>query len=215
MKLSGVFENIATSLSEGYESSDVFLKASPGADRVTLGTLLQLLGKKSTSLVCLFLVGPFLQPVPLLGLSTPVGFIIALHGLAIALDQKPWIPRRLALMTVPASTMQKIAFNLSRLFRKIEFLTSPRLTMFAMTPPFRYFNGFLLMIAGLFLALPLPIPFSNGVPAVLIFLVSLSHAEEDGLLAIFAYIYFVGLVIAGTILGDALITWVKTLSFMQ
>lgn len=211
MKLSAVFENIATSLAAGYESSDVLLKASPGADRVTLGTLLELLGNKSTSLVCLFLVGPFFQPVPLLGLSTPVGIIIALHGLAIALDKKPWIPRRLALLTVPAPTIQKIAVNLSRIFKKIEFLTSPRLTMFAMVPPFRYFNGFLLVIAGLFLALPLPIPFSNGVPAVLIFLVSLSHAEEDGLLAILAYVYFIGLIISGTLLGEALITWIKTL----
>lgn len=211
MKLSGVFDNIATSLGAGYESSDEFLKVSPGADRVTLGTLLELLGRKSTSLVCLFLIGPFMQPVPLLGLSTPVGIIIALHGLAIALDQKPWIPKRLARLTVPTATMQKIATNLSRLFNKIEFLTSPRLTVFAVMPPFRYINGFLMIVAGLFLALPLPIPFSNGVPALLIFLVALSHAEEDGLLAILAYIYSIGLIIAGTLLGDALITWIKSL----
>ncbi len=215
VKLSGVFENMAISLGEGYESSDVFLKASPGADRVTLGTLLQLLGRKSTSLVCLFLVSPFLQPVPLLGLSTPVGIIIALHGLAIALDQKPWIPRRLSLLTVPAPTIQKIASNLSRIFLKIEFLTSPRLTVFAVKPPFRYVNGFLLILAGLFLALPLPIPFSNGVPAILIFLVALSHAEEDGLLALVAYVYFIALIISGTLLSEALFKWIYSLSFMN
>ena len=143
MKLSEVFENMAVSLEKGYESSSELLTVSPDANRVTLGTILTLLGKKSTSLVCLFLVAPFLQPVPLLGLSTPVGFIIALHGLAIAIDQKPWLPKRFAKLTLPSETVERISHNLSRLFRKIEFLTSPRLTFFAIQNPFRFINGIL------------------------------------------------------------------------
>lgn len=209
MKLSGVFENMATSLKAGFESSPELLAASPGADRVTLGTLLELLGRKSTSLLCLFLVSPFLQPVPLLGLSTPVGIIIAFHGLAIAVNQKPWLPRRLARLTIPALTVEKIAVNLSRLFRKIEFLTKPRLSFLAVQTPFRFVNGVFIFLAGVFLALPLPIPFTNWLPAVLIFLLSLSHAEEDGVLSLLAYLYVVVLAVSGSLLSETLIAWIK------
>lgn len=179
-------------------------------DRVALGILLERLGSKSTSLVCLFLVSPFLQPVPLLGLSTPVGIVIALHGLAIAIDKKPWLPKRFASLTMPKSTVAKIASNTSGLFRRIEFLISPRLSVFAVQNPFRFINGVLLILAGLFLALPLPIPFSNGLPALLIFLVSLAHAEEDGVLALVAYAYFAGLMVSGTFLTEAVVHWMKT-----
>lgn len=209
MKLSGVFENLALSL--GPTRPDGGSLDKNADDRVALGVLLERLGSKSTSLVCLFLVSPFLQPVPLLGLSTPVGIVIALHGLAIAIDQKPWLPKRFSALTMPKSTVAKIANNTSGLFRRIEFLVSPRLSMFAVQNPFRFINGVLLILAGLFLALPLPIPLSNGIPALLIFLVSLAHAEEDGVLALIAYAYFAGIMVSGTFLTEAVVNWLKTL----
>ena len=46
----------------------------------------------------------------------------------------------------------------------------------------------LLITNAVLLALPLPIPFSNAIPAWMILLQSLAHLEKDGLFIILPYV---------------------------
>jgi hypothetical protein len=60
----------------------------------------------------------------------------------------------------------------------------------------------LLILNSILLALPLPIPFSNALPAWMIFFQALGHLEEDGFFIVLSYlqtaiclVYFVFLVL--------------------
>jgi hypothetical protein len=52
---------------------------------------------------------------------------------------------------------------------------------------FRFINWILVVVAGVLLALPLPIPFSNTVPAIVILLITFAQLEDDGFLALGGY----------------------------
>lgn len=45
----------------------------------------------------------------------------------------------------------------------------------------------LLILNSILLALPLPIPFSNALPAWMIFFQALGHLEEDGFFIVLSY----------------------------
>src|SRR5687768_14564795 len=63
---------------------------------LSLGELLGRLSERGHALLVLFLVIPFLQPIPLPLFSTAVGLTVALIGLQMALERPPWLPSRLA-----------------------------------------------------------------------------------------------------------------------
>jgi hypothetical protein len=51
-------------------------------------------------------------------------------------------------------------------------------------------NALLMLLAGLFLALPLPIPGTNLAPSWVILLICIGTLEEDGLLVVLGYAAF-------------------------
>src|SRR5215218_2291622 len=63
-------------------------------ETVTLREVLGLLHGRGYVLFVMLLSLPFCQPIPLPGLSTPLGLIIALIGVRLALGRKPWLPAR-------------------------------------------------------------------------------------------------------------------------
>jgi hypothetical protein len=63
------------------------------------------------------------------------------------------------------------------------------------------FNGLLIFVMGIFLALPIPIPLSNIVAAWSIFFVGIGILEEDGLFVLLGYgISILSLVFLGVVL---------------
>ena len=61
---------------------------------LTLGGLIERLEGRVYTLLLVILSLPMCQPVPLPGLSTPLGVAIALLGLRFAFRQHPWMPDR-------------------------------------------------------------------------------------------------------------------------
>ena len=64
-------------------------------ETVTLREVMAVLHGRGFLLLIMLLALPFSVPLPLPGLSTPFGFVIALIGLRLVLGQKPWLPARL------------------------------------------------------------------------------------------------------------------------
>jgi hypothetical protein len=152
-----------------------------------LRDIIAIFGADGHYVLILFFILPFLQPIPLFGLSTPFGLLIA--GIAVfAYRQKPVIiPARWAGRQLSAVTVKRIAEGSERIFEKLGFLLHPRMK-YLFQGPFKLLNVTLLVLNAVLLALPLPIPFSNTFPAWMILFQTLAHLEEDGVFVILSYV---------------------------
>lgn len=124
---------------------------------------------------------PFLTPIPLPGFSIPFGLVIAVIGARMALGQKPWLPQKLLARKLPAGFLAKVMAGASRVLRFLERFLRPRLIFLNEQRFYRRLAGVLIALSGLFLVLPLPVPFSNGLPAWTVLLLSAAALARDGL----------------------------------
>ncbi len=129
----------------------------------------------------LLLIGlPFLTPIPLPGFSTPFGLVVLLIGARLALGRRPWLPKKLLHRQLPARFVAKLLGAASRIVRWLEVLLRPRLDFLHEQWIYRRIAGTLIMLSGLLLLLPLPIPFSNSLPALTVVLLAAGAMERDG-----------------------------------
>lgn len=155
---------------------------------VSIGELLTLCGPQGHGFLAVFLVLPFLQPIPLPGLSSAIGVLLMILGVFVALRRPPWLPRRLANVRVESDVVLRICTSLERLLGALEHVVKPRAQWLFAQRWFRLSNGVVWIVhAGLF-SLPLPIPLSNAFPAVVILLMALGILEEDLGVIVLAYL---------------------------
>ncbi|MFY7929403.1 MAG: exopolysaccharide biosynthesis protein [Oligoflexus sp.] len=152
-----------------------------------LQDILKIFGPDGHYVLILFFILPFLQPIPLFGLSTPFGLLIAVIAVFAYLRKPAWIPARWGDRSLKGSTVKRIAEGSERIFEKLGFLLHPRLK-YLFQGPFRLINVSLVVLNAVLLALPLPIPFSNTLPAWMILFQTLAHLEEDGAFIIASYV---------------------------
>lgn len=162
--------------------------------------IFEVFGREGHYLFVLFLILPFLQPMPLFGLATPFGFLIAIVGLFAYLKKPAWIPNVIGNKKISRGTILKIISGAEIIFNKISFLVFPRMN-FIFKEPFKTLNMILFVTNALLLTLPIPIPFSNAFPAWVILFQIIAHLEKDGLFMLLSYfqslacaIYFSGVV---------------------
>jgi hypothetical protein len=182
------------------------IEAHCSQGKINLKTIFSIFGNDGHYVLICFLILPFLQPIPLFGLSTPFGILIAIVAYFSYRKKPPVVPQKWALKSLPSSIVLKIAETSELIFEKLTLVLHPRLKIF-FREPFRMVNTILLILNAILLALPLPIPFSNTIPAWMILFQALGHLEEDGLFIILSYIqtavcliYF-GLIVFGIISG--------------
>ena len=152
----------------------------------------------------LLLIGlPFLTPIPLPGLSTPLGFVVLLIGAQLAIGRQPWLPEKILRRELPARFINRVLTAASRIVRWLEVFLRPRLDFLHEQWIYRRMGGTLILLSGLLLLLPLPIPLSNGLPALTVVLLAAGAMERDGLIflsgcAVFALtVAFFGLLAFG------------------
>ena len=130
----------------------------------------------------LLLIGiPFLTPIPLPGFSAPFGLAILLIGTRLAIGRQPWLPKRILERELPARFITKLLGAASRIVRWLEVLLRPRLRFLQEQWIYRRVAGTLIMLSGLLLLLPVPVPLSNGLPALTVVLLAAGAMERDGL----------------------------------
>jgi hypothetical protein len=154
--------------------------------------------------VCLVFSTPFLIPMPLPGVSTPLGLAIAIAALQIILGLEPWVPKSWRHKPLSKDLALKILGIVLKLLKITERCVAPRLKFFAKNPAIVRFNGLLLFVLAVMLALPMP-PGFNAPPALAIILLSLGSLENDGIAIIAGYIL--------TVLNVALFAAVFILGF--
>lgn len=129
-----------------------------------------------------------LVAVPFVGLSTPFGLAIAFVAAQMMAGlHKPWLPARLRRHAVSLATLDWLGTKLARSTRWMERWVQPRIIVLT-RGPFWVLCGFAVLLQGLGLALPLPIPGSNWPFIAIVVLYAIGLLESDGLLILICHI---------------------------
>lgn len=119
--------------------------------------------------------------IPFFGLSTPFGLAMALGGIQLLFGRsRPWLPGRARRRELPLSTLDHVATMLEKRTQFLERVTRRR-HEWVLFGPARNLVGFGVTFLALGLALPLPIPGSNLIFLVPLFIYGIGLLERDGL----------------------------------
>jgi hypothetical protein len=158
------------------------------AEGMTLGALLTRLGECGELMVCMVLTVPFLLPLSIPGSSVPFGLLIALQGLGLLRHRVPWLPKCLLARRLTHVHLEALLAKGAQLFSRLERFIHSRLLTLSQGAPLRRINGLLLVLSGLLLMAPLPLPFSNTLPAYGALLLAAGSLERDGTCILAGYV---------------------------
>ena len=157
------------------------LLESVSGSPITLGKLMETTQGRGIHFLLILITLPFVTPVPLPGISLPFGFLVAILGIRMALNQKAWLPSRLSRWPIPPGFLIHGLSVAVRVVGLGEWVLRPRWTWLTDVEGCRRLAGLLIAFSGVFLLLPLPVPFSNGLPAATVLLLAAAAIERDGL----------------------------------
>jgi hypothetical protein len=166
----------------------------------TIGGIFEELQERGYLLGLLLLTLPFVSPLPTMGLSAPVGAMAMVSGVALCISRRPWVPGFISRRRLSHDLVTRLASVTTKAADRINRWVHPRWS-FMFWPGLRHSIGLGLISAGFVLSLPLPIPFSNSIPAVAILLFCLGAVFQDGVtvllghgvgLGAWGYLYAVG-----------------------
>ena len=156
---------------------------------VTLGEIATKLRKKGLVFLALVCVIPFMQPIPIPGLSTVLGFVIILQGIGLAFLGQPLMTQSMRDIILPAEKVATFVRGARKVFPWIGWLVKSRGQDWVRHRLTHFIAGLTLIFLSLFLSLPLPIPSSNFLPAIGIFFICLGLLEDDFLLVVLGVSY--------------------------
>jgi len=170
---------------------------------VTMRQIIYVLRGRAYTLLLILLALPFITPIPAMGLSTPFGLAIAFIALRLALGQRPWLPKKMQRKELPAGFLNLVLRFSARVIRILEAFLRPRIPAITGSTLLLRLHAVLILLAAIELLLPLPIPFTNTLPAWAIILMAGGLLERDGLAVLLSYVVFAGSVVYFFLLGDA------------
>ena len=150
---------------------------------ITLGLLTNTLKDEALVVMCLISILPFMQPIPIPGVSTVLGFVALLQGFGLMFFRKPLLTQKMKDLKITHEKFEiilKAATKLTTFTDKISIFPHP----WAKSRTCHFISGLSIVLSAAFLSLPLPIPFSNFVPALSIGFICVGLLEEDIFLVI-------------------------------
>ena len=175
----------ATRLSDELES---LLQIAPGQP-MKLRTIVEHLHFRGLPALIVLLCVPFLFPVAIPGLSIPFGIAIALCGLRLGLGHNFWMPDFILRREISYELLQNLVGAAAKFYRKVEKLVRPRMHFLQRWPGMINLLGFMIMIGGILLSLPIPPPFplTNTIPGLAVIFMALGIMERDGVCILIGY----------------------------
>ena len=155
---------------------------------IPISQLIEKLAGKGQALIVMLFSLPFCLPIQIPGLSTPFGILLIFVGIRISFGHSIWLPNFLIQKKIAKETLKKIAKAIIKVTDKLKFLIWMRLVWLVKNPILHMFHGIVIAFLSLFLALPLPIPFTNLFVSFPLFFFGLALLEDDGILILFAYL---------------------------
>lgn len=170
------------------------------SEGVILADIILLAGERIFGFLFVFLALPSALPVPAPGYSVPFGFVLFVLAVQlIAGAQRPWMPRRVMNHPIALSKVQGILKAGIPWLEKIELLSRPRLTYICKSLAGRVVIGS--AIALMAVSMMIPIPGTNTLPAMGIFVTGFGLLDDDGVITLGGLVLCVmGFLLSGSIL---------------
>jgi hypothetical protein len=163
------------------------LRARVKGKSLTFAELKQALKCRGPAMLLILLALPFcFFPIP--GLSIPFGIAICLIGGCLVIGREPCLPRFIMRRRLSPTRLTQLLTGAVNIARQLEKFVRPRLAFLHTGPGMLQLIGLAIVIAGLGLMLPLPIPFSNHLPAWAVVLLAIGMMEKDGLCVLLGHL---------------------------
>ncbi|MEA5617248.1 exopolysaccharide biosynthesis protein [Cronbergia sp. UHCC 0137] len=183
---------------------------------VTLADILLLAEERIFGFLLVILSLPSALPVPAPGYSTPFGVLIFLLAIQLIAGAKtPWLPQKMVNHPLKLSTVQGFLKAGLPWLRRIEAIAKPRLSYICTTLPGRVTLG--IAIALMAISMMIPIPGTNTLPAMGIFVTAFGLSEDDGAISLGGLVMcLMGAILTTSILlallwgGSSLLDVIKT-----
>jgi hypothetical protein len=173
--------------------------------QVTLADILELAGERTFGFLFVLLALPSALPIPAPGYSIPFGIVMFLLALQmIAGRERPWLPKSWKEKGFDLNQVQKVVQGGTPWLRRAEVFSRPRLTPVCTSYPGRVIMG--IAIALMSVCMMIPVPGTNTLPAMGIWLTGFGLLDDDG------FISLAGLtlcVLAGSVVGVIFFTGVQ------
>ncbi len=178
------------------------LLADYAGQPLPLKILLERSGEHGFGMMVTLLTLPLLVPVPLVGISTLLNVGAFLLGVQLGLGfHRPWLPARVIRIQLSPAVSAGLLKSLNRLLHPLERLVKPRLQILTRNDLSRRLIGFCIAWCAALTVLPLPIPFTNKVPALATLFLAVGTIEFDGILILIGYATVVATTVLFATLG--------------
>ncbi len=183
--------------------------------QVTLADILQLAGERTFGFLFVLLALPSALPLPAAGYSTPFGLVILLLAIQLMSGRKaPWLPDKIMHRPLELKTVQGFLKAGMPWLQKLEIICRPRLTFICTGLSGRIIIG--LGISLMAISMMIPIPGTNTLPAMGVFLTGFGLLDDDGAITLAGLVLcLMGLTLTSSILfafwfgGSSLIDIIK------
>jgi len=192
-----------------------FFIEAPPAEQVTLASVLELAGERTFGFLFVLLALPSALPIPAAGYSVPFGVVMLLLAVQLIVGAKtPWLPSRIMHRPIAIKRVQGFVKSGIPWMQKIERLSKPRLTLVCTTYVGRVVIG--LAIALMSISMMIPIPGTNTLPAMGIFVTGFGLLDDDGAISLAGLLLCVcgatltlSILYALSVGGSSLYDWLK------
>jgi hypothetical protein len=160
---------------------------------LTVGEALDTLDEAGYAFICIILVLPFLQPIPL-GPFTVLGGIAfgTLGWQLLRGHESPILPKKILAIEFNEKTWRmlvKVCIEILGLCKKI---SKHRYPLIAEGRRGQKIGGFILLAAGGLMAIPFGVlPFNNFLPGLAILFYCIGELEDDGLMYLIAFFWLI------------------------
>lgn len=152
------------------------------ASTVSLGEILELVGREGMLLLVAFLTLVFMVPVSIPGVSTIFGAAILLIGISRIFDRTLWLPKRFKERALPADKLRNALEKGLVWIPRLEKISRPhRMAWLAQGRMMNIINDGGLILGAVLLMAPFGfIPFSNTVPGIALLFLAVGLIQRDG-----------------------------------
>ena len=153
----------------------------PPEGSICIEDILELAGERSFGFFLVVLSFPSALPLPAPGYSTPFGVFILLLALQLVAGRTtPWLPKWVLQTSVERKQFQKWAQAGIPWLQRIEKIARPRWRQLCTTRLGQVWLGTWIGLMGI--SMIIPVPGTNTLPAMGVFVTAFGLLEEDGIL---------------------------------
>ena len=190
---------------------DAFLQDPERGERISLLELQHMAGERGFGFFLALLALPSGVPAPAAGYSIPFGVLLFFLASQMMVGyHEPWLPERVQRWSIPTNFAKAVLEKGSWILKKVELLSRPRWSWICRSRVgHRALAGAIALMA---ISMMIPIPGTNTIPAMSIFIIGVGLLDEDGIVSsIGVTLSAFGLLVTGLILtiGFNLLSFVK------